>query len=224
VLQRLVYSELMIQAQGRHSAYREMQDTWNAYWQAYRDYFVFSAGNEVPRDRGVGAGADYLDNHPVLWSYLINVVDPKFEQVHSCIVKAHDQFMPGTGAPDIGSDKTFKDCMKASARAYWAQPWENSAVVDPWGRFKDCAGTFVLQIEYDLRFRQELAAENPDPNPEKQQSLKDCPPAYQGNKLCRQMRFNDDMYEQMYDNCGDLPSSVLMDLGLVSKAGHKVQG
>jgi hypothetical protein len=208
VLQRLAATEFMIQLHGRQATDDEVRGAWANYWSAYQNYFVFAEGNQVPADRLTANGpqAGYLDQHPVLWTYLTTVIAPEFARIHSCLVSAHETYDPKTAKPNTGSDAQFRNCLGPGPgdNPFWNKPLDDTNVRDPWDRFKDCAATFLIQIQFGLEWREQLAEEEPAPEIAHATRLAECPPGYSGDQLCRQMRYNADVFEQMGVDCGPL--------------------
>lgn len=214
LLQRLLYTEMMAQVFGRPTTAKEFAETWASYWQSYRDYFTFIAGNEIPRDRGFGPPAPYLDSHPVLWRYLDDVIAPEFETIHGCVVKAQLAYHAASAKPNEGADKFFKSCITAnnSNHPFWNYSKDKKITADTWGRFKGCVDTFILQVEDALVWREQLAGEaNQDETPP---AGNVCPPEYKGGRWCRETHFNQDIYKWMYLDCGLLTDGDENEVGV----------
>jgi len=218
VLARLAATELLIQLHGRNAGAAEVADVWNKYWSAYQNYFVFAEGSAVPQDRLTANGpqAEYLDEHPVLWTYLNSAINPEFEKIHTCLVMAHQFYEAGSAAPDTGSDAKFRSCLVQGAgkNDFWTQRTEDRTAPDPWGRFKKCVGTFLIQLHYGLEWREQLEEEMTKEPPPENRKISQCPPGYTGDQWCRQMRYNRDVYQQMRDDCGPLDPDDVKSLDL----------
>jgi hypothetical protein len=219
VLERLAATELLIQLHGRNAGDSEVADVWNKYWAAYQNYFVFAEGSAVPQDRLTVSGpqAEYLDEHPVLWTYLNSVVGPEFEKIHGCLVTAHQSYDAKSAAPNTGSDSRFRSCLAqgAGANAFWTRRTDDRVAPDPWARFKKCVGSFLIQLHYGLEWREQLEEEmTKEATPRADRKISQCPPGYTGDQWCRQMRYNRDVYQQMRDDCGPLSPDELKSLDL----------
>jgi hypothetical protein len=218
VLQRLAATEFMIQLHGRQATDEEVRGAWANYWSAYQNYFVFAEGNQVPADRLTANGpqAEYLDRHPVLWTYLTTVIAPEFARIHACLVSAHETYDPKAAKPNTGSDVQFRNCLAPGPgdNPFWTKPLDGSNVRDPWDRFKDCAATFLIQVQFGLEWREQLAEEEPASEIAPATKLAECPPGYSGDQLCRQMRYNADVFEQMRVDCGPLARKDIEALDL----------
>jgi hypothetical protein len=207
ILRRLVYSDLLLQHLSVGESGSVMAASWSNYWDSYRDYFLFRRGNEIPIDRDVDVNSEALDKNPsVLWTYLDYVIDEEFDRVHNCLIKAQSVgYVPSMNSQQSHS-LAAGNCGQAANLPFFMEKG-TGVRPDPWRRFKICVGTFVLQVEYSLRFRQQLAAEeNPAPDPSF--DVKKCPAGYAGNAICRQLQFNSDLKDSMKVDCGPLPPNV----------------
>lgn len=218
VLQRLAATEFLIQLHGRPASDGEVHDVWTKYWSAYENYFIFAESNEVPQDRLTvnGPQAEYLDRHPVLWTYLDTVIGPEFEKIHACLIAAHETYDANTARPSTGSNAQFKSCLAPgpSDNKFWNQTSTEPTVSAIWTQFKSCVGTFLIQLHYGLEWREQLAEEAPEPDRPHAMKLSQCPPDYTGDQWCRQMRYNSDVYDQVSNDCGPLPPDELKALDL----------
>ncbi len=130
-------------------------------------------------------------NKSVSWDAPILVRDP------TCIINAQGDYNSEGDTDGHQVKRLLHSCKLAKAE-----------YADPWGLLKNCMGTFLIELETDFQFRDALARDGASEEASTT-DLQKCPPLYEGDSYCRQMRFSRATFNDMEAGCGFLERGSL---------------
>ncbi|MBV9990763.1 MAG: hypothetical protein JOZ72_05665 [Alphaproteobacteria bacterium] len=161
IVDRQAASEMMIQALESKAPPGEVSALWQQYMQAYRQEITAYSSNQLNLE-GI---SDHTENSEVpvttvFWHYLDYVIQPRFADLHDCIVSLRRDY-DAKGSTTQSLQQAFGDCETRRKgddprRLYWDQYVADHVSVALWGNFKTCLSTYSYYLDWHVRLQSQV--------------------------------------------------------------------
>jgi hypothetical protein len=158
IVKRELYSEALIEAMQYGAPASEVAEIWPRYQNAYRDnqeaYWRNHLSLEGRFDLSLGVSEPVTT---VFWDYLDLVIEPRFDQLHACIEKAHEAF--NRSATDRASPGTsaYKALQQCESEPSWDSfKGGNERSISSWDDFQICLENYTYHLDWMVRIQSQV--------------------------------------------------------------------